>query len=94
MLKRIKFEAQKSTQLALNYLKGQDGFNQDIGLAVLWLEKAAENGDANSQYQLGGLFQKGLGVNRNNSTAIMWYRKAANQGHREARKRLGGCRIC
>lgn len=81
-------------RVGLNYLKGQEGFKQDIGLALLWLEKAANNGEVKSQYQLGTLFQKGQGVEKSNSTAIMWYRKAANQGHREARKRLGGCRIC
>ncbi|WP_455219994.1 tetratricopeptide repeat protein [Kaarinaea lacus] len=81
-------------RLGMNYLKGQEGFQRDIGLAVVWLEKAANNGEVKSQYQLGSLFQKGLGVEKSNSTAIMWYRKAANQGHREARKRLGGCRIC
>lgn len=81
-------------RIGMNYLKGQEGFQRDIGLALVWLEKAANNGETESQYQLGSLFQKGQGVEKSNSTAIMWYRKAANQGHREARKRLGGCRIC
>jgi hypothetical protein len=53
------------------------------------LQRAAENGDAQSQYKLGELYADGLGVKKNHRTAMIWYNNAAVQGHAAAQYSLG-----
>jgi len=57
--------------------------------AVKWWRKAAQQGDAESQYRLGLMYQAGKGgLKRNRRTAISWWRKAAAQGHLPAKQAL------
>ena len=49
----------------------------------------ADQGNAAAQYQLGTLFQKGLGVLKDEATAAKWFQMAAEQGHSMAQLRLG-----
>lgn len=51
----------------------------------LW---AAEQGDAQAQFGLAALYERGLGVPQNFRRAISWYRKAARQGYGPARNKL------
>jgi TPR repeat protein len=44
--------------------------------------------NAEAQFQLGGLYRKGMGVEKNSKQAVEWYRKAAQQGHEGAKARL------
>ena len=54
-----------------------------------WHRKAAYQGDAQAQYNLGCMYHKGeRGLPRNLANALMWHRKAANQGLREAQYNL------
>mmetsp|Transcript_24694 Transcript_24694/g.48300 ORF Transcript_24694/g.48300 Transcript_24694/m.48300 type:complete len:150 (+) Transcript_24694:2-451(+) len=46
--------------------------------------KAAENGDAYSQYKLGACYESGRGVNKDMREAVLWYTKAAAQGNERA----------
>ena len=48
--------------------------------AVKWYRKAAEQGDASAQSQLGVMYAFGLGVPQNENEAAKWWRKAAEQG--------------
>src|ERR1019366_3828126 len=48
--------------------------------AAMWYQKAADQGLANAQYELGVLFQSGKGVEQDFAKASAWYRKAADQG--------------
>lgn len=60
--------------------------------AVALLHKAAEQGDAIAQFQLGGKYENGYvweGVSQDYQQALSWYRKAAEQGHAKAQYRLG-----
>ena len=41
---------------------------------------AAKQGDGYAQYNLGVMYDKGVGVPENNTEAVKWYRKAADQG--------------
>lgn len=50
-----------------------------------WYRKAAEQGDAAAQYNLGWMYWKGHGVWQSDTEAMKWYRKAAEQGHERAR---------
>ena len=53
------------------------------------LVKAAEQGDANIQLQLGAMYLLGQGVPQDNAKALAWYSKAAEQGHAIAQYDLG-----
>ncbi len=61
----------------------------DDAEAVKWYRKAAEQGDAYAQYNLGFMYDNGEGVPRDYAEAARWYRKAANQGEADARFNLG-----
>jgi hypothetical protein len=49
---------------------------------------AAKQGDAEAQYRLGVVYDKGLGVKKDKREAVRWYRKAASQGHTKAQDSL------
>jgi hypothetical protein len=49
----------------------------------------AENGNAESQYNIGNMFTKGNGTGIDLKQAVSWYEKAASQGHIKAAYKLG-----
>ena len=53
------------------------------------VKKAAEQGDALSQYSLGFMYARGNGVPEDDAEAARWYRHAAEQGHAAAQFLLG-----
>ena len=53
-----------------------------------WLRKAAEQGNATAQNNLGWCYKNGYGVTKNYYEAVKWYRKAAKQGNEIAKKNL------
>ena len=56
----------------------------DAAEAMRWYRKAAEQGHADAQYQLGSHYELGIGVKKDLDAALKWYHKAAEQGHRLA----------
>ena len=64
------------------------GVTEDDAEAVKWYRKAADQGHASAQYNLGLMYQYGKGVPENKSEALKWYRKAAAQGHEKAQNKL------
>ncbi|MFT4689365.1 MAG: hypothetical protein ACI9OD_001572 [Limisphaerales bacterium] len=50
----------------------------------------AEQGEAIAQFNLGWMYEKGLGVIKDETEAAKWYRKAADQGYVSAQSSLGG----
>ena len=46
--------------------------------------KAADQGHAEAQFNLGVMYDEGRGVPQSDKEAAMWYRKAADQGHADA----------
>ena len=42
-----------------------------------------------AQCNLGGMYDKGIGVKQDYKEAVAWYRKAAEQGHAKAQFNLG-----
>lgn len=56
--------------------------------AFKWYAKAAKQGNANAQYELGNCYYNGKGVSQNYTQAIIWYTFAAEQGHTDAKKAL------
>jgi len=58
---------------------------------VLEITKAANQGNADAQYQLGLCYFNGNGVRRNYTKAAVWFRMAAEQGHTHAQYQLWWC---
>ena len=56
-----------------------------------YLKKAAEQGYAPAQCQLGECYLSGRGVEKNEARAAEWYRKAADQGDAEAQAAMARC---
>jgi len=65
------------------------GVPQNLTEAVKWYRKAAEQGAASAQYNLGFMYLNGQGVPQNYAEAEKWYRKAAEQGDVDALQILG-----
>ena len=59
------------------------------GRPISWIKKAAEEGRANWQCNLGVCYFYGEGVEKNLSEASKWYKKAAEQGNAKAQFNLG-----
>jgi S1-C subfamily serine protease len=57
--------------------------------AAKWYRKAAEQGHAVAQNNLGSMYANGYGVAQNYGEAVKWYRKAADQGYANAQTNLG-----
>ena len=64
------------------------GVEQSYEKAVEWYLKAAEQGFAWAQHQLGYMYESGHGVERSDEKAREWYQKAAEQGYEPAIKEL------
>ena len=58
--------------------------------AVKWFRQAAEQGDAEAQYALGGLYNRGQGVSQDYALSLKWFKMAAEQGDSDAQFSLGG----
>ena len=48
---------------------------------IVDLQHKAYLGDADAQYLLADIFQKGRGVAKNSNNAFYWYERSANQGN-------------
>jgi hypothetical protein len=54
-----------------------------------WSRKAADQGHALAQHNLGVMYDKGQGVPQDYAEAVRWYRKAADQRFAGAQSNLG-----
>lgn len=54
----------------------------------IWRD-TAENGNATAMFNLGLMYRRGRGFQKNNEMAVYWYHKAALQGHLDAQNNLG-----
>jgi hypothetical protein len=61
---------------------------KDNAEASHWYEMAAEQGDKDSQSELGRLYEEGEGVRKNLAIAAYWYSKAEQQGDVIAKNNL------
>jgi TPR repeat protein len=67
-------------------IKNGRGVAQDSKAAAKWYRKAAEQGHAKAQYNLGVRYAKGDGVFKNYIYAYMWLDVSASNGHVRAGK--------
>ena len=65
------------------------GIQHDAAKARMWFEKAAAQGDAEAQYNLGVMHAKGQGARKDYARARELWEKAAAQGHSLAQYNLG-----
>ena len=61
----------------------------DYAKAVELFRKAAEQGNADAQFNLGQMYDQGKGVKQDYAKAVAWYGKAAEQGDAYAQYNLG-----
>ena len=64
----------------------------DYKTAAQWFRKAAEHGIADSQYNLGILYARGIGVEQNLAESYKWFSLAAAQGDQRRRQEARRCR--
>ena len=57
-----------------------EGVKQNYSKARVWCEKAAKQGHARAQFNLGFMYANGSGVEQSDSLAMRWYGRAAAQG--------------
>lgn len=76
------------TMLGIAYAVGK-GVPQNDQTAFFWLEKAAEQGDAGAQFDVGVAYRRGLlGVKQDSGRARFWLEKSAAQGDEDAQRAL------
>ncbi len=71
-------------------------YSQSLGVekneaeALKWYTKAAQQGNADAQYELGLayslMYDRSLGVEKNEAEAVKWLKKAAQQGNTAAQE--------
>jgi eukaryotic-like serine/threonine-protein kinase len=71
------------------YATGDDGVPQDNDEAAIWFKKAAAQGLAKAQKNLGDMYFFGRGQDKDYKQAMLWYSKAADQNFADAQFRLG-----
>ena len=74
--------------VAFFYEFGLDGVTPSPEKAAEWYRRAAEQGDADAQFNLGDCYECGTGVELSTKLAAKWYRFAAEQGHKDAKAAL------
>jgi TPR repeat protein len=57
------------------------GVKQDYFKAKEWYEKAANQGHASAQYNLGNMYSNGNGVKQDKRVAKQWFGKACDGGN-------------
>ena len=87
-----KGDVEAQLKLADSYYEGDDdyvGVSKDLRKAAQWYRKAAEQGNASAQFNLGLMYGNGEGVPQDAPEAVRWYRKAAEQRVPAAQFNLG-----
>jgi len=92
-MKRIIFYALIACVLSSSALAGFDegvaAYQAgDLPLAVKEFRSAAEEGDADGQFNFALMHERGIGVPKNEQEAVAWYRKSAEQGSSNAQYNL------
>ncbi len=84
-----KGNAQDQVYVATWYLTGTEGYPKDPAQAAIWLQKSADQGNAQGEAMLANLYASGKGVAQDTTQALSWLQKAADQGEPHACYGLG-----
>jgi serine/threonine protein kinase len=82
-------DAKAQVEIANRYFYALNGVGKDYSQAVAWYRKAADQGSAVGQSDLGSLYYYGHGLPQDYAQALFWFRKAADQGDASADANLG-----
>ena len=74
--------------LAMMHMKGK-GCEQSDDTAMMWLERASEQGDMQASNALATFYEKGVHVAQDGDKALEYYAKAADGGHVDAQLKAG-----
>jgi TPR repeat protein len=86
----VSFEASPISDVQKNFDAGIAAFQaNNLPLAFQEFQTAAKNGHADSQFNLGLMYEQGIGTAKNESQAVAWYRESAIQGNSAAQFNLG-----
>jgi TPR repeat protein len=88
--KVVKDEVRALYRLATAYKQGC-GVDKDLPTACRYFRRAAAQGYAHAQVDLGGCYEEGLGVSVDHQQAFELYLAAARQGLRMGWRSLGNC---
>lgn len=80
-------EAKSCFQRALAAYK-----SENFSEVVLWCRKAADQGHALAQRNLGFCYELGMGVTQDDAQAVLWYRKSVEHGDSEGQNAVKGIR--
>jgi TPR repeat protein len=75
--------------LADMYRTGGEGVDQDYAKALLWAQKAADQGNSRAQITLGILYRGGLGVPKDTAKAFEYFQTASTAGDTKAPRYVG-----
>ncbi|NNE84257.1 MAG: sel1 repeat family protein, partial [Alphaproteobacteria bacterium] len=76
--------------VAQNFEKGLEAARAgDFAAAVAQWRPLAANGHVEAQFNIGAIYEEGLGVPKDPSEAAGWYGLAASQGHAQAQYNMG-----
>jgi TPR repeat protein len=84
-------DAKDLCSLGMNHKYGWGGVTKDIKKSINCYQKAAEQGYAPAQYELGLIYACGTNVNQDDVESVKWTRLSAEQGYAPAQKWLGNC---
>jgi TPR repeat protein len=83
-------QERKTSEALANFEAGIAAYQaNNLPLAYASFLAAAKQGHADSQYNVGLMYEKGIGVGKNEQDAVLWYGKAASQGNANAQFNLG-----
>ena len=85
----VTWEQEEAILAALKTLPNFEAWHHtlDYEAAVKWYKRAAEQGHASAQFNLGEMYFKGQGVTQDYTRAYMWWEIAASQGDEKAVKK-------
>jgi uncharacterized protein len=86
---QLAHEGDARAQFWLGFKLAYDGTAESFSQAGQWYRKAAEQGHALAQFNLGVMYSRGQGVERNKELASFWITKAAERGDCGAQFLLG-----
>lgn len=90
VLLSVLFTSLMSSIAVADFEKGIAAYQaNDLPLAYKEFRASAEDGDADSQFNVALMYEQGIGVAKDEKEAVVWYRKSALQGNAAAQFNLG-----
>ena len=86
-MKRLLFTLIALVAVATSFAQSAEQAAPDVSK----LQKLAEAGDAEAQFNLALFYEDGEGVTQDYAEAVKWWRLAAEQGDAQAQNNLGVC---